>query len=68
MTISDTLRQRLREELKARTLYAIAKEAKLNWKTLSRFNDGAGMRSEHIDSLASYFGLALTPTKKPKGK
>jgi hypothetical protein len=63
MSVSQTLRNAV--NVQEGTLYRVAKDTGISWATMKRFVEGGGLRSEHIDKLASYFGLELRPVGKP---
>jgi hypothetical protein len=61
-----TVSEQLRKALKAsgESMYAVSKATGINTSVLSRFvMNGAGLRSENLDILAAYLGLALRPVK-----
>lgn len=66
MTVSEALRQKLRET--DDTLYRVAKDTGISWGALNRFLRGSGMRSEQIDKLAAYFGMTLIEEKRQSKK
>lgn len=68
MTVfSDALRRAIDES--GLTMYRIAKDAGLDFSTLSRFCHGErGLRLESADKLAEYFNLEVRQPKKSKRK
>lgn len=56
-SVTETIRAELKQT-KA-SLYRVAKDSGVSWATLQRFRDGGGLRSEHVDALARYFGFEL---------
>ena len=46
---------------------SLGKKAGVEQSTITRFLNGAEMRTENIDKLADYFGLKLCREKKTKG-
>lgn len=70
-SVTTTLREKLQDAVDGgETLYRIAADTEISWNTLKRFLDGAGLRSEQIDKLATHFKLELqdAPDEKPKRK
>jgi hypothetical protein len=65
-SVTETLRDLLAAS--DATLYRVAKDTGISWNTLNRFLTGGGLRSEHVDALASYFGVALKPDREPAKK
>ena len=73
MTVSDTLRQALKDC--GRSMYTVAQETGINASVLSRFvSGGAGLRSGNLDTLADFLDLELRPrikaakSRTPKGR
>lgn len=64
MPVTDDLRRKLAAT--DLTLYRVAKDTKISWQTLKRFVDGAGIQSDHIDTLAAYLGMSLVDDDAPK--
>jgi len=61
MPISEQLRRAI--EKSPETYYKIAKEADVDWGTLTRFVDSSrpNIRIDTIDRLCAYLGLELRP-------
>lgn len=68
VTISESIRSKIAELAKELSVYRIAKDSRVGEKSLARFLEGGGMRSDHIDRLAEYLGAELVYPKKFKGK
>lgn len=68
MSISDQLRQAISESGKSANV--LAKETGVPQPTITRFLNGAEMRTGSIDKLSAYLGLTLTkePASKPAAK
>jgi ribosome-binding protein aMBF1 (putative translation factor) len=64
-SLSNQLRQAIKGS--GLTMYRIAKESGVPQTILSRFLTGEhNMHLETAEKLASYFGMSLTPPKKPR--
>jgi len=64
---SESLRQAI--DRSGLTMYRIAKDAGLDFSTLSRFCHGErDLKLESADKLAEYFNLEVTPAGRNRGK
>ena len=64
MAISEQLRAAI--ESREETYYRIAKDAAVDWGTLTRFVDGSrpNIRIDTLDKLCEYLDLELRPKKR----
>ena len=63
-TISKTIRLELRRC--GLTQAQVAKKTRINESVLSRFRNGAELRSKNLDRLARYLGIEAVPTREWK--
>ena len=62
--LGDVLRQAMVDD--GRTLYELAKEARMETDQLYRFRDGADLRITTASKLARVLGLELRPKKRSR--
>jgi plasmid maintenance system antidote protein VapI len=65
VSISSQLRDAIKDS--GQSANALARATGVPQPTITRFLNGAQMRTENIDRLAEYFGLKLCREKKTKG-